>query len=391
MSGRKNRSLVEAVRAFAARLQKTGENLDATFQRVEKRFEDSEKAFEQFGARLEDKFQRIDKRIEAFEKKMDLILETDGLKKRFPVRSGKGVKKGSFIRAVDGVDLAITSGETLGIVGESGCGKSTVARVLTGLTPPSEGAVRLFGKDLSSCDKIEKKEIRRRIGIVFQDPYGSLDPRMTVAEIVGEPLRAYKLCSTKQDRLLRVLQTLKDCGLDADSMFKFPHQFSGGQRQRICIARALVAGPDIVVCDEAVSALDVSIQAQIINLLCDLKETRSLTYIFISHDLDVVRFIADRVAVMYMGKIVEMAQKDALFDHPMHPYTRALLNSAPVFGRRDTRPVEPAGLDEAPGDGDAGTGCRYRSRCPMAVAECALSEPLLRNIDEGHAVACHRA
>jgi oligopeptide/dipeptide ABC transporter ATP-binding protein len=393
MSEKKRRSPEAFFRSVENKLEKTGRGMEASFERLEQRLENSaksaEQTFENLETKLEDTFERLDKRFEAFDKKLDHILETDGLKKHYKQRPNRGTPAGNTIKAVDGVDLAVARGETLGIVGESGCGKSTVARVMIGLTPPSEGRVRLFGSELTSCTGAELREIRRRTGIVFQDPYGSLDPRMTVADIVGEPLRAYKLFNNKTDRLLKTLELVEACGLGADDLFKFPHQFSGGQRQRICIARALVAGPDIVVCDEAVSALDVSIQAQIINLLCDLKDARGLTYIFISHDLDVVRFIADRVAVMYLGKIVELAPKDALFKSPRHPYTIALLESAPVFGRRASAipdEVRPEELTEEA----ASTGCRYRARCRMALPACALSEPSLTMASDGHWVACHR-
>lgn len=385
----------EKLERFGQKLEKTGRRTEDAFGKLEKRIEDAAKSaedsLERFGTNLQGTFERLDKRFEETEKKLEYALETDGLKKYFQARGARRDAKNAAIRAVDGVDLGVTLGETLAIVGESGCGKSTIARVMIGLLPPTAGHVRLFGTDLTNSDKEAKKEMRRRTGIVFQDPYGSLDPRMTVADIVCEPLRAHKLCENRTGRHLAALEMLEACGLNADNMFQFPHQFSGGERQRICIARALVAGPDIVVCDEAVSALDVSIQAQIINLLCDLREARGLTYIFISHDLDVVRFIADRVAVMYLGKVVELAPKEALFNRPCHPYTADLLESAPVFGRRaggaagaakDSAAFEPAGPPEC--------GCRYFPRCRVAMRECAETEPRLRAAADGHFVACHR-
>ena len=312
----------------------------------------------------------------------EAILEARNVKKYFMQRG-----KLPPLRAVDGIDFLIPRGETLGIVGESGCGKSTAARVVIGLAPATEGTVLLGGEPVRTRDRGKQREIRRRSGIVFQDPYGSLDPRMTVAGIVGEPLRAHRLAETKGDMLLRCLEMLESCGMRADDMFKFPHQFSGGQRQRICIARALVAGPDVVVCDEAVSALDVSVQAQIINLLCDLRQERGLTYLFISHDLEVVRFIADSVAVMYLGKIVEMAKKEDMFRNPKHPYTIKLLDSAPVFGRkREFDAEEPDAPAGAMGDP---AGCRFRERCPMARGSCAETEPELKTIEAGHTAACH--
>ena len=233
----------------------------------------------------------------------------------------------------------------------------------------------------------DQKALRRRTGMVFQDPYASLDPRMNIADIVAEPLRAYHIAPGRGERLLRVLEMLESCGLRGDDMFKYPHQFSGGQRQRICIARALIAQPDLVVCDEAVSALDVSVQAQIINLLCDLREQRALTYIFISHDLEVVRFVADRIAVMYLGRIMELSRKEDIFSRPSHPYTRMLLESAPVFGRR--RDENAAGMDDRPIGAAPGKGCRFYPRCGFSKPECAEAEPSLKTVSEGHTAACH--
>lgn len=395
MSGKKRKPFEDSLVKFEEKLKKVDEHVEAAFGRFEQRLDGAAKSAENSLQRLdyniEEKSEKLDQWFQQTEKKLDVILETDGLKKYFEIRRSHGVKERNAVKAVDGVDLDIVRGETLGIVGESGCGKSTIARIMIGLVPPSAGHVHLFGKDLAACTNAERRAIRRRTGIVFQDPYGSLDPRMTVADIVSEPLRAYKLCKTKTDRLLKTLTILVACGMNADDMFKFPHQFSGGQRQRICIARALVANPDIVVCDEAVSSLDVSIQAQIVNLLCDLRDELKLTYIFISHDLDVVRFIADRVAVMYMGKVVEIAAKDALFSQPSHPYTAALLESAPVFGRRIKDTADAVRQDE-PFDGEEQqtAGCRYAARCLKVLPECSLAEPPLRMISAGHAVACHR-
>jgi len=391
MTKKKKTTLGDMLSAIDKNLEKTEKSIESSIEKLEKRLEGAEKSIEKsverLETRIENRLEQLDKWFQNAEEKLDYILEVEGLKKHFQARKARGSDELAVIKAVDGVDLGIVRGETLGIVGESGCGKSTIARMMIGLIPPSEGRISLFGRDISNCTKEEKKELRRRTGIVFQDPYGSLDPRMTVADIVGEPLRAHKLCQNKTDRLLKVLEIMEACGLTADDMFKFPHQFSGGQRQRICIARALVAQPDIVVCDEAVSALDVSIQAQIINLLCDLRDERGLTYIFISHDLEVVRFISDRIAVMYLGKVVELASRDELFDNPLHPYTAALLNSAPVFGRRETDTAEQTLYfeDREPQAG----GCRYWPRCPAALPECAHEEPELRMVSGGHAVACH--
>lgn len=381
--------------------------LDQTFGRVEKKLESAAAALETkfekidhdletFSEAIEQKLELLEKRLTARELRLDrvyegeaaqgdIIIETSGLKKYFPRGKGRG-EKHDVVRAVDGVDLSVVHGETLGVVGESGCGKSTAARCLIGLLPPTQGVVSLYGSNINTGDNNARRALRRHTGIVFQDPYGSLDPRMTVADIVGEPLRAYKLADGKTDRLLRALEMIESCGLQADDLFKFPHQFSGGQRQRICIARALIANPDLVVCDEAVSALDVSIQAQIINLLVDLRETMDLTYAFISHDLEVVRFIADRVAVMYLGRIVEMARKEDLFSNPKHPYTIMLLESAPVFGRKAAQ----ADLSEIPEltPEQLLTGCRFRNRCPSVKRECAEKDPELENIGKAHVSAC---
>jgi oligopeptide/dipeptide ABC transporter ATP-binding protein len=402
MSG-KHRSVEEMLRGLSEKLKKSGENAESAMQRLEHRLDDGAKSIDRKFSQLDEKFNQLDKNLEkkaeqldtlleATEKKLekepDIILAANGLKKYFPRKKTKGSDTGFAIHAVDGIDLDIERGETLGIVGESGCGKSTVARILIGLLPPTEGRVRFDGADFLTRDTAARREMRRRTGMVFQDPYGSLDPRMNIADIIGEPLRAYRLAKDRTDMLLKTAEMLEACGLRTGDLFKFPHQFSGGQRQRICIARALVAGPDIVVCDEAVSALDVSVQAQIINLLCDLREQRGLTYVFISHDLEVVRFIADRVAVMYLGKIVEIGTRDELFGNPCHPYTISLLESAPVFGRRARDEISTADEDawmEAPPT----EGCRFRPRCPHATPECA-EEPELKRREGGHAVACLR-
>ena len=378
------------------KFERTGEKIENAFGALEEKLEHAEQSLETAAESVEQKLEALDRRLSGREMRLerayegdaepgDLILETRGLKKYFPRNKERGARR-EVVLAVEGVDLSIVRGETLGVVGESGCGKSTAARCLIGLLPPTDGCVTLYGSDLNSGDKQSLRELRRHTGIVFQDPYGSLDPRMTVAEIVGEPLRAYKLADGKMDRLLMALDMIEACGLQADDLFKFPHQFSGGQRQRVCIARALIAGPDLVVCDEAVSALDVSIQAQIINLLVELRESRDLTYAFISHDLEVVRFIADRVAVMYLGKVVEMARKDDLFSGPKHPYTRMLLESAPVFGRK-AADVDLSEVPELTRE-ELLVGCRFRNRCPAAKGECAISEPELLEVGKAHVSAC---
>jgi len=361
-------------------------SLERTFESLEERME---RGMESFERKLEAVDRRIEEKALAWERifgeeeKPDVILEALGVKKHFY----RG-RKTPPLRAVDGVDFIIPRGETLGIVGESGCGKSTAARLLIGLMPATGGRILIGGEPVFQRDKGKQREVRKRTGIVFQDPYGSLDPRMTVADIVSEPLRAHGHAVSKTDMLLKSLVMLESCGMRADDMFRYPHQFSGGQRQRICIARALVSEPDLVICDEAVSSLDVSVQAQIINLLLDFRDRRTLTYLFISHDLEVVRFIADRVAVMYLGTIVEMAKKEDLFLNPVHPYTKILLESAPVFGRKRVFNQQAPDWDD--NGEDVRQGCRFLPRCPNARHDCGVATPKLRTLTAGHSVACHR-
>ena len=320
----------------------------------------------------------------------DVLLKAEHLKKYFPIKGGMLQRTIGHVHAVDDVSLEIRRGRVMGIVGESGCGKSTTARVMTNLIPPTAGTVTFDGEDLLTKDKALAKKLRRQINMVFQDPFGSLDPRMTVAELVGEPMVAYHLVKSKKEMTERAVELIEKCGLFADQINRYPHQFSGGQRQRICIARALAANPSFVVCDEAVSALDVSIQAQIINLLCDLKEEMGLTYLFISHDLSVVRFICDDVAVMYLGQIVEQAEKNELFDRPLHPYTQGLLDAAPVFDAEEQK--ERILLEgDIPSPSNPPKGCRFHTRCPYATERCAMEEPELREVLPGHFVRCFEA
>ena len=320
----------------------------------------------------------------------DVILTVKSLKKHFPIRQGILQRHVGDVRAVDGIDLEIKRGTTMGIVGESGCGKSTAARVMINLIPPTSGEVYFDGHDVFTKDKALKKELRRRMNIVFQDPFNSLNPRMTVADLVGEPLQAHGLAKSNKHMISRVVELIESCGLFADQIYRYPHMFSGGQRQRICIARALAASPDFIVCDEAVSALDVSIQAQVINLLCDLKESFNLTYVFISHDLEVVRFISDEVVVMYLGRVVEKAPKDKIFANPSHPYTISLISAVPVFDPEAEQPPERIVLKgDIPSPSAPPPGCRFHTRCPSAMDICAANEPETKEISTGHTVCCH--
>ncbi len=294
---------------------------------------------------------------------------------------------GAVLRAVDGVSFEMQAGETLAVVGESGCGKSTLGKALLRLVPPSAGQVVFNGIDITRLRGGALRSIRRRMQMIYQDPYGSLNPRQSIGAILTAPLVVHGI-GGRAERSRLVHEMLDRVGLPAASFSRYPHEFSGGQRQRIGIARALLLKPDLVVCDEPVSALDLSIQAQILNLLAGLKQERGLSYLFISHDLSVVRYFADRVLVMYLGRIVESADHAALFDHPSHPYTRALIDAAPDPGKR--RPPAPI-AGELPHAGALPAGCRFHPRCPLATGLCAREEPALRTIAPGQRVACHHA
>jgi peptide/nickel transport system ATP-binding protein/oligopeptide transport system ATP-binding protein len=314
------------------------------------------------------------------------LLEVTDLIKRYPVRSGLLRRKAGTVHAVDGVSFSLRKGETLGLVGESGCGKSTVARSVLRLIEPTGGRIQLDGNDITHLSKTQMRPHRRAMQIVFQDPFASLNPRMTAGDIVGEPLSVHGLASGREKQE-RVAKLFAQVGLRPDQMRNFPHQFSGGQRQRICIARALALGPRLIVCDEPVSALDVSIQAQVINLLIDLQREHGLSYLFIAHDLAVVAHISHRVAVMYLGRIVEIADKTELFGNPRHPYTQALLASVPVANPRLKR-LTPLVDGDVPSPVNPPSGCAFHTRCRYAIERCKVERPQLRDAGPSHRVAC---
>jgi oligopeptide transport system ATP-binding protein len=316
-----------------------------------------------------------------------VLVQAQGLTKRFAQRSGMWRGKSPVVQAVSGVDLEIRAGETLGLVGESGSGKSTLGRMLIRLIEPDEGTVHFDSIDLLAVPPRELRRLRREFQIIFQDPYSSLNPRMRIGTAVGEPLAIHKLVPSRAERRARVVELLNQVGLDRDAMNRFPHEFSGGQRQRIGIARAIACNPRFIVADEPVAALDPPVQAQILNLMVELQETLGLAYLFIAHDLSVVEHISDRVAVMYLGRIIEEADARDLYAGPLHPYTQALLASTPSMepGRHD----EPAVLGEPPSPTDPPPGCAFHPRCPIAEPRCSEEVPQLVPISSGHRVACH--
>jgi peptide/nickel transport system ATP-binding protein/oligopeptide transport system ATP-binding protein len=315
------------------------------------------------------------------------LLEVTDLVKHYAVRGGILRRQVGTVHAVDGVSFSVGRGETLGMVGESGCGKSTVARSVLRLVEPSSGAIKLEGNDITGLSKAEMRPHRRSMQIVFQDPFASLNPRMTAGDIVGEPLAVHGL-ATGRAQQERVAELFSQVGLRADQMKNYPHQFSGGQRQRICIARALSLGPKLIVCDEPVSALDVSIQAQVINLLIDLQRKNDFSYLFIAHDLAVVAHISHRVAVMYLGRIVEIANKAELFANPRHPYTQALLASVPVADPRMKR-LKPLVDGDVPSPVNPPSGCAFHTRCPHVMDVCSVEAPPVVVAPGGGTVRCH--
>lgn len=313
------------------------------------------------------------------------LLRVENLVKHF--RSGVRHRP---IRALDGVSFTVRRGETLGLVGESGCGKSTCARTIVRLYEPTEGRIVLGGIDITTMSQRELRPLRRRMQMVFQDPFASLNTRMTVRDIVAEPLRVHSPELGTDEIRRRVGETLEQVGLGTEHMLRYPHEFSGGQRQRIGIARALVVQPEVVLCDEPISALDVSIQAQIVNLLRDLQRELSLTYVFIAHDLSMVRHVADRVGVMYLGQLVELGTTDQVYRNPQHPYTAGLLESVPTMDTAVDITARPPAIEgEIPSPINPPSGCRFRTRCPLAAPICAEQAPLAVDLGDGHEVACH--
>ena len=316
------------------------------------------------------------------------LLEVRDLRKHFEVRKGLFGRATGAVRAVDGISFSIAKGETLGLVGESGCGKSTSGKTLLKLLQPDSGSIHLNGTDITSFDRRRMVPIRRRMQIVFQDPYSSINPRLSVGGFVGEPLSIHGLASG-QAREQQVAELFRKVGLRPELMRRYPHEFSGGQRQRIAIARALSLNPELIVADEAVSALDVSIQAQVINLMMDLQQELGLSYLFIAHDIGIVEHISHRVAVMYLGKIVELAERKRIFSTPRHPYTEALLSAVPIPNPRARRKQRIILKGDVPSPINPPPGCHFHTRCPLAEARCKVEEPVLSKRDDGHWAACH--
>jgi oligopeptide transport system ATP-binding protein len=316
------------------------------------------------------------------------LLHVQDLVKYFPIKGGILSRVRKWVRAVDGVNFLLPKGATLGLVGESGCGKSTIAKAVLRLIEPSSGRILFQGEDILKMTSSRMRLLRRKIQIVFQDPYASLNPRMTVESTIGEPLAVHKLYHGSKERRKRIAYLLEKVGLSSDIIKRYPHEFSGGQRQRIGIARALSLNPDLIVADEPVSALDVSVRAQVINLFQDLQEEFGLSYLFIAHDLSLIRHISDYVVVMYLGKLVEKAEVERIFEIPLHPYTQCLISAVPVPDP-DIQPNRIVLKGDVPSPISPPSGCRFHTRCPYAMPVCSEKEPLLEEVKKGHMVACH--
>lgn len=316
-----------------------------------------------------------------------VLLEVQKVKKEFVTSKSLTGKPLKIVHAVDSVDLTIYEGETIGVVGESGCGKSTLGRCILQLIRPTAGNVLYRGEDITKLNKEQMRQMRRKMQLIFQDPYASLNPRMTVLELIMAPLDAFGI-GTMEERVQRVKEIMELVGMPENMMNRYPHEFSGGQRQRIVIARALVLNPEFVVCDEPVSALDVSVRAQVLNLIQELKKKKHLTYMFISHDLSVVKYISDRIAVMYLGRIVEIAEKNELYNNPQHPYTKALLSAIPIPDV-DNKMKREILTGDVPSPLNPPSGCYFHTRCKYATERCKTECPALHDVGNGHMVACH--